>query len=79
MTKGCLHKNQLIKNGKLELFSRQTGFHETVLSQLVQGRQSYKFPPASRMRNTFIEAGDMFEDLILWTMAFTLNLCKEVQ
>ncbi len=60
-------KTQLIKNGKLESFlvdklgSMKTGFAPTGSGR----RQSYKFPPASRMRNTFIEAGESkFEDLI---------------
>jgi TldD protein len=60
-------KTQLIKNGKLESFlvdklgAMKTGFEPTGSGR----RQSYKFPPASRMRNTFIEAGDSkFEDLI---------------
>ena len=60
-------KTQLIKNGKLESFlvdklgSLKTGYKTTGSGR----RQSYKFPPASRMRNTFIEAGQSkFDDLI---------------
>ena len=60
-------RTQLIKNGKLESFlvdklgSMKTGYEATGSAR----RQSYKFPPASRMRNTFIEAGESkFEDLI---------------
>lgn len=51
---------QLIKNGKLNSFlvdrigSEQTGFARTGSGR----RQSYKFAPASRMRNTYIEAGN---------------------
>lgn len=57
----------LIENGILksyivdEMGSRQTGFEPTGSGR----RQSYKFAPASRMRNTFIGAGkDKFEDMI---------------
>lgn len=57
----------LIENGVLksyiadEMGSRQTGYAATGSGR----RQSYKFAPASRMRNTFIAAGqDSFEDMI---------------
>jgi len=60
-------KTQLIKNGKLTSFmvdkigSMKTGYERTGSGR----RQSYKFAPASRMRNTFIEAGDSkLEDMI---------------
>lgn len=60
-------KTQLIKDGKLTSFlvdrigSEQTGFNRTGSGR----RQNYKFAPASRMRNTFIEAGnDDLEDMI---------------
>lgn len=60
-------KTTLIENGILksylvdEMGSRQTGYAATGSGR----RQSYKFAPASRMRNTFIAAGkDSFEDLI---------------
>lgn len=60
-------KTQLIKNGKLENFMSdylgelKTGHKRTGSAR----RQSYKFAPASRMRNTFIEAGPhKLEDLI---------------
>lgn len=52
-------KTQLIKNGRLENFMcdrlghMKTGHPRTGSAR----RQNYKFPPASRMRNTFIEAG----------------------
>jgi TldD protein len=52
-------RTQLIKNGKLENFmsdyvgSLKTGHPRTGSAR----RQSYKYAPASRMRNTFIEAG----------------------
>ncbi len=53
-------KTQLIKNGKLTSFlvdkvgAMKTGFDRTGSGR----RQSYKFAPASRMRNTFIEPGE---------------------
>lgn len=60
-------KTQLIKNGKLENFMSdylgelKTGHKRTGSAR----RQDYKFAPASRMRNTFIEAGPhKLDDLI---------------
>lgn len=60
-------KTQLIKNGKLVNFLSdrmgeiKTGHKRTGSAR----RQSYKYAPASRMRNTFIEAGPhKLEDLI---------------
>lgn len=60
-------KTTLIENGVLksyivdEMGSRQTGLAATGSGR----RQSYKFAPASRMRNTYIAAGkDKFEDMI---------------
>ena len=60
-------KTQLIKDGKLTSFlvdrlgSQQTGLDRTGSGR----RESYKFAPASRMRNTFIEVGnDSFEEMI---------------
>lgn len=60
-------KTTLIENGILksyivdEMGSRQTGYEITGSGR----RQSYKFAPASRMRNTYIAAGkDKFEDMI---------------
>ncbi|MCM2283132.1 MAG: TldD/PmbA family protein, partial [Bdellovibrionaceae bacterium] len=57
----------LIENGVLKSYivdqmgARQTGFAVTGSGR----RQSYKFAPASRMRNTFIAAGqDRLEDMI---------------
>ncbi|MGZ3747831.1 MAG: TldD/PmbA family protein [Pseudobdellovibrionaceae bacterium] len=57
----------LIENGVLknyivdEMGSRQTGYAVTGSGR----RQSYKYAPASRMRNTFINAGkDSFEEMI---------------
>ncbi len=53
-------KTQLIKDGMLTSFlvdkigAMRTGFDRTGSGR----RQSYRFAPASRMRNTFIEAGD---------------------
>lgn len=51
---------QLIKNGKLTSFmvdhmgSLKTGYSRTGSGR----RESYKYPPTSRMRNTYIEPGD---------------------
>ncbi|MBO9667053.1 MAG: TldD/PmbA family protein, partial [Bdellovibrio sp.] len=60
-------RTTLIENGVLksyivdEMGSRQTGYEITGSGR----RQSYKYAPASRMRNTFIGAGkDSFEDMI---------------
>lgn len=60
-------KTTLIENGFLksyivdEMGARQTGFEITGSGR----RQSYKFAPASRMRNTYIAAGkDKFEDMV---------------
>jgi TldD protein len=60
-------KTQLIKDGKLTGFlvdrvgELKTGYERTGSAR----RQSYKFPPASRMRNTFIEPGPyQLDDLI---------------
>jgi TldD protein len=52
-------KTQLIKNGKLENFMcDRLGHIKTGHPRTGSGRrQSYKFAPASRMRNTFIEPG----------------------
>lgn len=58
---------QLIKDGKLVGFlSDRVGAAKCDIPRSGSGRkQSYKFAPASRMRNTFIEAGkDKFEDMI---------------
>ncbi len=57
-------KTQLIENGRLTNFladrigAEQTGYARTGSGR----RQSYKFAPASRMRNTFIEPGDATTD-----------------
>lgn len=58
---------QLITEGRLTSFlvdrigSQQTGFARTGSGR----RESYRYAPASRMRNTFIQAGkDSFEDMI---------------
>ncbi len=60
-------RTQLIKDGKLTSFlvdrigAEQTGFDRTGSGR----RESYKYAPASRMRNTFIEAGDAeLDDMI---------------
>ena len=59
---------QLIKDGELVSFlvdrigSQQTGYERTGSGR----RESYKYAPASRMRNTFIESGyDEFDDMIV--------------
>ena len=63
-------KTQLIKDGKLTSFlvdkvgSMRTGYERTGSGR----RQSYKFAPASRMRNTYIEPGDHSLDEILQTI-----------
>ena len=53
-------RTQLIKEGKLTSFMvDRVGAIKTGYAATGSGRrQSYKFPPASRMRNTFIEPGD---------------------
>ena len=60
-------RTQLIENGKLTNFlvdrigSEKTGYPRSGSGR----RQSYRFAPASRMRNTFIEAGDSdMDDMI---------------
>ena len=60
-------QTSLIKDGKLVSFlvdrigSQQTGYDRTGSGR----RESYKYAPASRMRNTFIEPGDAeFDDMI---------------
>ena len=60
-------QTRLIKDGKLVSFlvdrigSQQTGYDRTGSGR----RESYKYAPASRMRNTFIEPGDAeLDDMI---------------
>lgn len=63
-------RTQLIKNGRLENFlsdrigEMKTGHPRTGSAR----RESYKFAPASRMRNTFIEAGPHNLDDLLTSM-----------
>jgi TldD protein len=60
-------RTQLIKNGKLNSFLvDRIGAQQTGLARTGSGRrESYKYAPASRMRNTFIEAGnDELDDMI---------------
>lgn len=63
-------KTQLIKNGVLENFmcdrlgNIKTGHPRTGSGR----RQSYKFAPASRMRNTFIEPGKYSREELLGSM-----------
>lgn len=63
-------RTQLIKEGRLTSFlvdrmgSEKTGYERTGSGR----RQSYRFAPASRMRNTFIEPGDSNLDEMLATI-----------
>jgi TldD protein len=63
-------KTQLIKDGVLTSFlvdkvgAMKTGYERTGSGR----RQSYKFAPASRMRNTYIEPGDHSLDEIIQTI-----------
>ncbi|MAZ49847.1 MAG: peptidase C69 [Halobacteriovoraceae bacterium] len=63
-------KTQLIKNGRLENFlcdrmgEIKTGHPRTGSAR----RESYKYAPASRMRNTFIEAGPHSKDDLIQAM-----------
>lgn len=63
-------KTQLIKDGVLTSFlvdkvgAMRTGYERTGSGR----RQSYKFAPASRMRNTYIEPGDHTLDEIIGTV-----------
>ena len=60
-------RTQLIEGGKLVNFlADSVGAAQTGLPRTGSGRrQSYRFAPASRMRNTFIEPGaDSFDDMI---------------
>ena len=60
-------RTQLIKDGKLVSFlADRLGAEQTGLPRTGSGRrQSYRFAPASRMRNTFIEPGTAsFDDMI---------------
>ncbi|MFT5208567.1 MAG: TldD protein [Flavobacterium sp.] len=60
-------RTQLIKDGELTSFLvDRIGGQQTGLSRTGSGRrESYKYAPASRMRNTFIEPGeDKIEDMI---------------
>ncbi|OUR94133.1 peptidase C69 [Halobacteriovorax marinus] len=63
-------KTQLIKDGKLTSFlvdkvgAMKTGYERTGSGR----RQSYKFAPASRMRNTYIEPGDHSLEEIIATI-----------
>lgn len=63
-------KTQLIKNGILENFiSDKIGFIKTGHPRTGSGRrQSYRFAPASRMRNTYIDQGTSSLDDMLQSM-----------
>ncbi len=63
-------KTQLIKNGRLESFLvDRLGHLKTGYARTGSGRrQSYKFAPASRMRNTYIEAGPHSVEAMLSTV-----------
>jgi TldD protein len=63
-------KTQLIKNGRLENFlsdrvgELKTGHKRTGSAR----RQSYKYAPASRMRNTYIEPGNYKTEELIASM-----------
>jgi TldD protein len=60
-------RTQLIKDGKLTNFlADRIGAQQTGLNRTGSGRrESYRYAPSSRMRNTFIEPGeDELEDMI---------------
>ena len=63
-------KTQLIKNGILENFiSDKLGFMKTGHARTGSGRrQNYRFAPASRMRNTYIDVGTSTLDDMLQSM-----------
>jgi TldD protein len=63
-------RTQLIKNGRLENFiSDKIGYMKTGHARTGSGRrQSYRFAPASRMRNTFIDTGTSTLDDMLQSM-----------
>ena len=63
-------RTQLIKNGRLENFMcDRLGWMKTGHPRTGSGRrQNYKFPPASRMRNTFIEPGKYSLEELLSSM-----------
>lgn len=63
-------KTQLIKNGILENFiSDKLGFMKTGHQRTGSGRrQNYRFAPASRMRNTYIDVGTSTLDDMLQSM-----------
>jgi len=65
-------RTQLIKDGRLESFlvdrmgAQKTGYERTGSGR----RQSYKFAPASRMRNTFIEPGENSLEEMVSTISY---------
>ena len=63
-------RTQLIRNGRLTSFlADRLGAEQAGVARTGSGRrQSYRFAPASRMRNTFIEAGDAGLDDMLASM-----------
>ncbi|MBC7661054.1 MAG: TldD/PmbA family protein [Chitinophagaceae bacterium] len=67
-------KTQLIKDGRLNSFlvdrlgSMKTGFDRTGSAR----RQSYKYAPASRMRNTYIDAGHDDMEAMIASVPFGL-------
>jgi len=63
-------RTQLIKNGRLENFlvDRQGAQHTGHPRSGSGRRESYRYAPASRMRNTFIEAGDSDLDSMIGSM-----------
>lgn len=72
-------RTQLIKDGKLTSFmvdklgSMKTGYERTGSAR----RQSYKFAPTSRMRNTFIEPGEHTLDEMISTIDHGIY-CKKM-
>lgn len=71
-------RTQLIKNGRLENFlvdrqgALQTGHPRSGSGR----RESYRYAPASRMRNTFIEAGDSDLDSMIESMGRGIYAAK---
>lgn len=63
-------RTQLIKNGRLENFiSDKLGYIKTGHPRTGSGRrQNYRFAPASRMRNTYIDKGNSTLDDMLQSM-----------
>ena len=71
-------RTQLIKDGKLTSFlvdrmgALKTGYERTGSGR----RQDYRFAPASRMRNTFIEGGSSTVDEMISTIDYGIYAKK---